>query len=332
MTEPTAPAPDLSIVIVSYNMMEDLKACLASIYRETSGLDFEVIVVDNASSSGDLDGVRGAFPQAQFIVNAVNRGFAAANNQGIAVARGRHLLLLNPDTEILDGAIQKTVEFMGGHPTAGIVGCRLVFGDRSPQRSVGTFPSILSLFLEASFLYLLLPRNALLGPTRVSVFDDAADGQVDWVLGAYMLIRREVVDRIGLLDEQFFVYTEEVDFCRRTWDAGFEIWYTPSATIVHYCGGVRSLSQRTILWTFASQMLYIRKYHRGWRRGVLIFLKYAGMVARIGVHLLLGLVTFNRARLAKSRYWAYSVYRLLTTRLEYRTDPPAEVVPWTRIL
>lgn len=332
MTETNGGAPDLSVIIVNYNSTEDLRACLASIDRETAGIGFEVIVVDNASSGDGLDSVRASFPRVRFITNAVNRGFAAANNQGIAVARGRYLQLLNPDTEILDGALQKTVAFMKDHPRAGVVGCRLVFGDRRLQRSVGTFPSVLSLFLESSFLYLLLPRFALIGRNGVSRFDYASDAEVDWVLGAFLLIRREVVDRIGLLDEQFFVFTEEVDFCRRTKEADFQVWYTPSATVVHHCGAVRALSQRTLLWTFASQILYFKKHHRGWERRVLILLKYLGMLVRIPVHFLVGLVTFNRALLARSRYWIYAVYRLLTTRLDYQTDLRGEVVPWTKIL
>ncbi len=322
---------DVSIVVVSYNARDFLKSCIDSVFRETRDVAFEVIVVDNASTDGSNEMLTACFPGVRHIRNPANRGFAAANNQGIAVAQGRYVLLLNADTEILDNAIRRTVVFMDAHPEAGVVGCRLIFGDGRVQHSVGMFPSLLEGFLGTSFLYLLLPKCALVGPHTISCFRYDTQKDVHWVIGAYFLTKKEVLERLGPLDEQFFVYSEEIDFCRRVRTAGFRVIFTPDATIVHHWAGISAVTRRGILWLLVSQFLYFKKYHHGIEMRLLIMLKYLGLFLRVFVYLFAGVLTFNRTRLAKSAYSAYALYRLLTTPLEYNRDPGGPVIPWTAV-
>ena len=322
---------DLSIILVNYNTKDFLRRCLGSVYGETRDIQFEVIVVDNASSDGSVEMLAREFPDVRRLENATNRGFAAANNQGIVSSKGDLVLLLNTDTVILGGAIQKTVRFMQAHPEAGIAGCKLVYPDYRHQRSVGTFPSLLDGFLGSSFLYLLLPPDTLVRQRSIIHFDYDSDGEADWVTGAFLLVRRGVLDRIGLLDEQFYVYSEEVDFCRRAKEAGFRVWYTASATVIHAWNGMSAASRRSLLWTLVSQMLYFKKHHRGAEQLCLILLKYLGLAARVVVYFFAGILTFNKRMIAKSVDSAYVMYRLLTTRSEYRHNSAGEVIPWTSI-
>jgi GT2 family glycosyltransferase len=303
----------VSAVVVSFNGRDMLGRCLASLWAETEQAMLEVVVVDNASTDGSVEMVRDRFPRARLIVNDVNRGFAAANNQGILASTGEFILLLNPDTEIHDRAIERVLAFFERHSSAGIAGCRLEFYDGTLQCSVGAFPSLLEAFMNATFLYLLLPRTAVVRARGIAIMDYDREVEVDWVCGAFLMLRRGLIATLGGLDEQFYMYSEEVDFCRRARRAGVSVWYTPSGTVTHWWGGVSAVSERGLLWLVASQILYIRKHHRGIERALLIFLKYAGLVARIPVYAVCGLVTGNKSTLAKSRYAAAVLRRLLVS-------------------
>ncbi|MGI0009981.1 MAG: glycosyltransferase family 2 protein, partial [Nitrosopumilaceae archaeon] len=194
----------LSIIIINYNTRDLLRACLKSVFQKTQDLDFEMIVVDNASVDGSLEMVEQEFPQVKKICNAENRGFAAANNQAIKQANSEYILLLNSDTEVLDGAINKTIEFMKQRPETSIVGCKLLNPDGTLQPSCRSFPSVWNLFTESFFLYKAFKRTKLFGKYYMSFFDHTSIREVDVVMGAFMLIRREVIDAIGLFDEDYF--------------------------------------------------------------------------------------------------------------------------------
>jgi hypothetical protein len=304
---------DVTVIVVTYGGWDRVRTCLQSVFRECAGLSAEVIVVDNASFDGTADRVRREFPLARLVANENNRGFAAANNQGIRASRGRYVLLLNPDTEVHRGAIGAVMEFLEIHPSAWVAGCRLLSADGSLQPSVGPFPSVLEGVLKSSFLYLLLPENAVISSRRIRRIEYASPARVDWVMGAFFMVRREAFDGIGLLDEQFFMYSEEVDFCRRVWDAGHEVWYSPAGTVTHYWGGQNSVSSRTFLWLLASQFLYLRKHYRGLERVSMILLKYIGLAFRAVVYACIGCLTLNRKLLAKSSYTVTAIWRLLVT-------------------
>ena len=199
---------DVSVIIVNWNTCDVLRDCLASVYANTKNIAFEVIVVDNASSDGSVDMIRSEFPHVKLIANSGNRGFAGANNQAIAVANGRYVLLLNSDTLILDNAIFKTVAFADTHPEAAVVGCKVLNPDRTLQRTCFMYPSILNMFLSATYLYKLFPRSKFFGRERMSWWDRNDTREVDVVTGCFMLVRRGAIEQVGLMDERFFVYGE----------------------------------------------------------------------------------------------------------------------------
>jgi len=226
----------VSIVIVSWNTRDILRDCLRSVYDQTEGIPFEVIVVDNASSDGSAETVASGFPQAILIRNATNRGFAAANNQGIAVAKGRYVLLLNSDTVVLDQAVMKAVAFADQHLDAAVVGCRVLNPDRSLQPTCFTFPSLLNLLLLTTYLAKVLPRNRFFGREKMAWWDRSDVRAVDVVTGCFMLVRRDAIAAVGAMDEDYFMYGEETDWCWRFKRCGWQVLFTPSAEIVHLGG------------------------------------------------------------------------------------------------
>jgi GT2 family glycosyltransferase len=261
---PDMSAPTVSIIIVNWNTREILRDCLRTVYEQTRNVAFEVIVVDNASADGSVDMIRTVFPQVLLLANGANRGFAAANNQGIERAKGRYLLLLNSDTLVLDGAIDKMVGFAETRPEAAITACRVLNADRTWQPTCFLFPSALNLLLSALYLNKLFPRHRFCGRERMTWWDGQETRAVDVVAGCFLLARREAVEQVGVLDESYFMYGEEADWCYRFRKAGWEVVYTPTAQIVHL-GGVSSarLKGPMCLQLRASLLLFLRK-HRGW--------------------------------------------------------------------
>ncbi|MHC4118066.1 MAG: glycosyltransferase family 2 protein [Planctomycetota bacterium] len=255
---------DVSVIIVNWNTKEILRDCLASVYEQAGDVDCEVIVVDNASTDGSVEMVKNDFERAVLIENAENRGFATANNQGIAVAKGRYVLLLNSDTVVLDGAIAKTVDFADAHPKAGVVGCRVLNPDRTLQPTCFMYPSVLNMFLSSTYLYKLFPRSRFFGRERMTWWDRNDMREVDVVTGCFMLVRREAIDQVGAMDERFFMYAEETDWCYRIKKSGWRIMFTPAAAIVHLGG--QSTAKRPVAMIIQlrlSILKFVRK-HSGW--------------------------------------------------------------------
>lgn len=233
---------DLSIVIVSYNTSSLLRDCLASVERCRDELSHETFVVDNASRDDSCDMVAAEFPWVNLIRNDRNVGFAGANNQALERAQGRYLLLLNSDTVVEPGAFPEMVTFMDGHGQAGYCGPRLLNPDGSDQPSARRFPTVLSAAFSVIGLAHKRPDNRHtldLHPTHG--FDTMF--QADWFCGACLLVRREAMDRVGLLDDGYFLYFEETDWCRRMQQAGWQGWFVPAARVVHYGG--QSVGQTT---------------------------------------------------------------------------------------
>jgi GT2 family glycosyltransferase len=181
--------------------------------------------------------VQREFSQVHLLTNSINRGFAAANNQGINLARGRYVLLLNSDTIVLDRAIEKTLKFADAHPDTAVTGCRLLNPDRTLQNSCFMFPSILNGFLFSSYLYRLFPGSRFFGRELMTWWSRNDPREVDVVTGCYMLVRKKAIDDVGQMDEQFFMYAEETDWCYRFKAKGWKNRFTPDAEIVHIGGG-----------------------------------------------------------------------------------------------
>jgi GT2 family glycosyltransferase len=240
MTAP-APAPgsvpDLSIIIVNWNTLAMLRDCLASVYAGLGaglgGLAAEVIVVDNASEDGSAEMVAAEFPAARLIRNAENRGFAAANNQGFALARGRHVLLLNSDTLVHGDVLQRSVAWLDAHPEVGAMGCRVLNTDGSVQLTCAMYPSILNQLLMASGLW-KLRRPRFFGRPFMTDWRRDSERVVDTISGCYLMVRRPVIEEVGVLDEAFFFFGEETDWCRRMRDAGWTLMFAPVGEITHH--------------------------------------------------------------------------------------------------
>jgi len=235
--------PRVSVVIVNWNTVDMLRECLRSVLAETRS-SVEVFVVDNASRDGSADMVAREFPGVCLIANSENRGFAAANNQALVQARGRALLLLNPDTVVLDRAIDRMLDWLDEHPEVGAVTCALRNSDGSPQKSCGRFYSFWGTLFDNRALSRLLPSSRFLARRFLSYWDHASVRQVDWARGAVLMVRRAAAEVVGLLDEQFYIYGEEIDWCYRLRQAGWPLVFIPHAQVVHH--GRASMDQRRI--------------------------------------------------------------------------------------
>jgi hypothetical protein len=275
---------DLSVVVVSWNVRELLRQSIHSLLSapEPEG-GLELIVVDNGSSDGSVEMVRSTFPQVRLIANDENRGFPAANNQGIAVAGGRYVFLLNPDTEVVGDALRTLVNFADAHPDVGVVGPQLLNPDGTVQSSRRRFPTLATALFESTWLEPVAPRRVL---TRYRVLDHPDDAiiDVDWVDGAALMARREAIEQVGPLDEGFFMYSEELDWCRRFRQVGWRVVYLPTAQIVHHRGksSEQVVTARHIHFQ-TSKVRYFRKHHGDIAAGMLRFFLLASYVWQIGV-------------------------------------------------
>jgi len=294
---------ELSIIVVNYNTKGLLRSCLASIFEQTWRIALEVFVVDNGSTDGSLEVLAHEFGEVQLIANSVNKGFAAANNQGIKKAAGEYILLLNSDTEILNDAISKTLAFMKQHPEASIAGCKLLNKDGTLQPSCRSFPSVWNLFTESFFLYSVFKKIRLFGQYYMTHFDHESIRQVDVVMGAFMLIRREVFTAIGLLDENYFMYAEETDFCYRARQADYKTFFFPGAFIIHLGGGSTFDNQKQFEQLHSALLLFLHKHFTGIRLGAAVGLKKLGVALRVAIYFLAGVMMFNFQQIRKSRYY-----------------------------
>lgn len=278
---------DLSIVIVNWNVSALLRRCLHSIldaavpdasvpgvwyerFPALPALRFEILVVDSASSDDSVPMLRREFPAVRLYPSAANLGYTGGNNLGIQESGGRYILLLNADTEVLDGALSRMVAYADGHPGVGIVGPQLLWPDGSVQSSRRRFPTLYTALVESTFVQKWFPAHPAL--RRYYAWDRPDDvvGEVDWVTGACVLVRREVVEQVGVLDAAFFMYSEELDWQKRIKAAGWRVLYLPTAQVVHHEGksSEQVVALRHILFG-RSKVLYFRKHH-GWLAGEVV--------------------------------------------------------------
>ncbi|HEY1851270.1 MAG TPA: glycosyltransferase family 2 protein [Candidatus Binataceae bacterium] len=262
--------PQVSIVIVSFNTRDLLQECLQCVERSAGKVRQETIVVDNASRDGSADMVALQFPQVRLVRAASNLGFAGANNRGFEIARGQYIVLLNSDAFLMPDALALAVMHMEDNSMAGVGGARLVGRDHSWQPAARMFPSPLKDLLMMSGLAAHYPHSHFFGRADRTWANPGTAAAVDWVPGAFSIIRKEVLDRVGYFDERFFLYYEEVDLCRRIKDAGYQVWYWPDVRTVHLGGEsskkiigleVSSSGTQLTLWRMRSELLYYRKHH-----------------------------------------------------------------------
>lgn len=226
---------DLSIVIINWNSAAFVRACLQTVYSGTKGYDFEVIIVDNASFDECEEIVRSEFPATRFIGSAINLGFAKANNLGAGAAKGRNLLFLNPDTEVMGDALCHMVSFLDARADAGVVGCRLLNTDLSLQTScVQPFPSILNQALDTEYLRRAFPKLHLWGTNALLTSEQSAEVEV--ISGACLMIKSEVFEAVGQFTSNYFMYAEDSDLCFKVKEAGWKNYYLSDVSVVHHGG------------------------------------------------------------------------------------------------
>jgi len=255
---------DVSIIIVSWNTKEVLRDCLTSVFEQTGSVDYEVIVVDNASTDGSVEMLKNDSGNVVLVENAENRGFAAANNQAMAFAKGRYVLLLNSDTIVLENCLADIVSFADTNPQTAVVGCRVLNADRTLQPTCFMFPSVLNMLLSSTYLYKIFPRSRFFGREQMLWWDASDVREVDVVRGCFMLVRREAIEQVGVMDEQFFMYGEETDWCYRFRKNGWKVTFAPAGQIIHLGGASsRQDESRMRLQLSASILLFLRK-HTTW--------------------------------------------------------------------
>ena len=224
---------DLSIIILNYKTRGLVKHCINNVRATTANFAYEIIVIDNGSSDGIEAMMKENFPDIKFIQTGKNLGFAAGNNIGIKEAKGKHVLILNPDVTVLNGSIEKMLKFMEANPEIGIVGPKLINPDGSYQISCRTFQTPKLILYRRTPLGRLPFAKKQLEKHLMLDFDHSSAREVDWFLGACMLINKECLDKMGLFDERFFIYFEDMDLCRRFWMNGYKVYYLAEAEMVH---------------------------------------------------------------------------------------------------
>lgn len=224
----------LSIVILNYHSAGLVRQCLKGLKLANLGLEYETIVVDNASGDGCLEAVAREWPAVRRVQLATNGGYAAGNNAGLKAATGEYVLILNPDIAVLPGALEALVQFMDRNPAVGLAGPRLINPDGSLQYSSYRFPRVYLPLFRRTPLGRLSAIRRWLRHYQMEDWDHSTNQPVDWLLGACLLARRSTLAQVGLLDERYFLYVEDTDWCRRFWAKGFEVWYVAQVEIIHY--------------------------------------------------------------------------------------------------
>ena len=297
----------LSVVIVSWNVCDLLRRCLDSVIRtaEESGLPCQVIVVDSASADGSQGMVRDAFPQVELVACETNVGFVKGNSLGVSRSTGQHILLLNPDTEVVDDALRLMVSYMDAHPDVGALGPCLLDPQGQVQSSRRRFPTAATGFVESTMFQPCFENSSLL--RRYYCLDRSADEEqeVDWVVGASLLIRRDAWEAVGPLDESIFMYSEELDWCRRAKGKGWKIVYLPIARVVHHeAQSSKQVSGPRHIYFQTSKVYYYRKYHGAFVGEALRVFLLATYVLQLGLESGKWLVGHKRAQ-RRERIRAY---------------------------
>ena len=231
-----AEQPTLAVCLVNWNTREHLRRCLESLREHAADLRPQVVVVDNASADGSAELVREAFPEVTLLANAENRGYAAGNNQALDAAPADYKLLLNPDVQVQAGSVQYLVRFLEEHPAAAAVAPRLRYPDGRVQLTCRTFPTPDTVWYDALLLSRLFPRSRTFGKYRMTWWDYADERQVEQPMASALLLRAAALAQVGGFDESFPLFFNDVDLCRRLRDAGWEIWFTPRAEMIHAHG------------------------------------------------------------------------------------------------
>lgn len=258
---------ELSVIIINYKTKEMTINCIDSVYEShMQGIEYEVIVVDNASNDGSIEAVALRFPEAIIIQNNENLGFSKANNIGMHRAKGNYILLLNSDTIVEQNTLSKSLKFIKARPRVGALGCKVVLEngqlDAACKRS---FPTPANGFYHALKLDIRFPKNERFGEYNLTFVNENKIFSVDCVMGAYMLVPKSVIDQVGMLDEDYFMYGEDIDWCYRIKQGGYQIIYYPEVRIFHYkkASGIGKRNAKVIKAFYDSMIIFYNKHYQG---------------------------------------------------------------------
>jgi GT2 family glycosyltransferase len=273
---------DIAVIIVSWNTRDYLRSCLASLREPPPGRSLEVIVVDNASADGSPDMVAAEFPEVKLIRAPGNLGFARANNLGIRASASRYVCLVNSDVKLLDDCLGRLAGFMDRNPGAGMCGPRVLNADLTLQSSCRRLPGLWNNACYALGLPRLFPRSEFFGGEHMLFFNHDETRAVEALVGCFILVRRQAMEEVGLLDEGFFIYAEDVDWCKRFHDAGWEVVFYPEARAIHYRGGSSAADPRRFaLEQQRAVMRFWRKHHGSLRTWLAAMLHAWLLTARL---------------------------------------------------
>lgn len=252
---------DLSIIIVNWNSREYLQKCIASILAWTNNANYEIVVIDGGSFDGCDEMLRRHYPQVRFIQSQKNIGFAKANNTAFRESRGRYILFLNPDTELINPVVNILFDYIQKAPNAGAIGCKLLNADKTVQTScLQAFPTILNQFLDSELLRALWPRSPLWGNAPLFGVQIRPE-EVEAISGACIMVKRSLFEKVGLFSEDYFMYAEDLDLCYKIRQAGYTNYYIPDATVIHFGGGSteKSPSDFSVVMMHESVWRWMRK-------------------------------------------------------------------------
>lgn len=274
---------DVSIIIVNYNTKNITLDCIKSIYESKILHQFEILVVDNHSSDGSVNAIKKAFPNIKVIANKENVGFAKANNQAILKAKGRYILLLNSDTIVLENTISSSINFMDSDKSIGATGCKVVLRDGTLDKACHRgFPTPKASFYYMTGLAKRFPNSPRFNGYHKSYLNMNETHEIDCVVGAFMMVRSETIAQVGLLDETFFMYGEDIDWCYRIKEAGWKIYYYPNVSIIHYKGASSRKKPFKIVYEFYRAMFLFHKMHFSQEYNLLINgLVYTGISIKL---------------------------------------------------
>lgn len=299
---------NVTIIIVCYNSLYLLKQCLEGLTQYTSGIDYEIIVVDNNSTEGRIEDVISGYNDIILIKNNINKGFAAANNQGLAIARGKYVLFLNNDVIFFENSIKEVFEFAETKPGKIIVGCKLLNSDKTLQHSVYDYPTLLNVFTSNFFLYLLFPKSKFFNKYHQMNKGLNKPKEVQVVTGAFLLAQTTKMKELRGFDERFLFYNEETDLCYRFHKSGGLIYYFPDTSIIHLKGGTANKDLRN---RYRNESLatirFFQKHFNGANFFFACIFHYVGMLIRIPIFFIVGILKKDKSLIIRSKANFYNL-------------------------
>lgn len=302
---------DVSIIIVNYNGLDLLDNCLKTFNEFSKDFSYEIIVVDNNSQIGNVEAIVSKYENTHLIKNCKNLGFAAANNQGLEISKGEYVLLLNNDTIFIENTIKEVLDFIKSKDGDVFVGCKLLNQDLSLQLSTFNFPSLINVIASSLFLYKIFPDSPVLNKYYLSRKNISEPVEVDVIIGAFILSPRKTLNKLKGFDDSFFFYSEEVDLCYRLKKKGGKVFFYPKTKMIHLGGA----SADKIPWfkyrnQFISYIQFYQKHFKGIDFLLLVIFQYLGLIIRISVSFLGGLIIGNKSLIIRSYYhwkqlWIY---------------------------